>query len=154
MSQENVEVVRQALEATSGGDPDGGQAFFDPSIEWDMSGVPEWPEKSVYRGAEVREFLRSWAGSWQGWRFDVTEVRDAAGDLVFAGIHEAGNRHPERGERRSIPVTSSSRCDRAASRGCRRSAPAPTPSRPPGCVSGGRGCRRRMWRTLAGALRF
>jgi ketosteroid isomerase-like protein len=104
MSQENVEVVRQALEATSGGDPDGGQAFFDPSIEWDMSGVPEWPEKSVYRGAEVREFLRSWAGSWQGWRFDVTEVRDAAGDLVFAGIHEAGNRHPERGERRSIPV--------------------------------------------------
>ena len=83
-----MEVVRQALEATGGGDPDGGQAFFDPSIEWDMSGVPEWPERSVYRGGEVGEFLRSWAGSWQGWHFDVTEVRDAGGDLAFAGIHE------------------------------------------------------------------
>src|SRR5437762_727375 len=90
MSQEKLEIVRQALAATSGGDPDGGQAVFDPSIEWDMSGVPEWPEKPVYRGEEVGEFLRMWAESWQDWHFDVTDIRDAAGDRVFAGIHEWG----------------------------------------------------------------
>jgi ketosteroid isomerase-like protein len=90
MSQENVEIVRQALAATSGGDPDGGQPFFDPSIEWDMSGVPQWAEKSVYRGGEVGEFLRMWADSWQSWHFDVKDVRDAPGDRVFSGIHERG----------------------------------------------------------------
>jgi ketosteroid isomerase-like protein len=90
MSQETVEVVRRALAATSGGDPGGGQAYFDPSIQWDMSGVVGWPEKPVYRGGEVGEFLRSWADSWQDWHFDITEIRDAPGDRVFAGIHERG----------------------------------------------------------------
>jgi ketosteroid isomerase-like protein len=91
MSQENVEIVRQALAATRNGNADGGQAVFDPSsIEWEMSGVPEWPEKSVYRGGEVGEFLRLWAESWQDWHFDVTDLRDADGDRVFAGIHEWG----------------------------------------------------------------
>src|SRR2546423_12819131 len=90
MSQENVAIVRQGLAATGGGDPEGGQAVFDPSIEWDMSGVPEWPEKPICRGREVGEFLRSWADSWQDWHFDVTDISDAAGDRVFAGIHEWG----------------------------------------------------------------
>jgi ketosteroid isomerase-like protein len=52
--------------------------------------VPEWAEKQVYRGPEVGEFLRRWAETWQDWHFDVTEVRDTAGNLVFAGIHEWG----------------------------------------------------------------
>jgi ketosteroid isomerase-like protein len=90
MSRENVEIVRRGLAATSGGDPEGGQAVFDPTVEWDMSGVPQWAEKQIYRGPEVGEFLRRWADSWQDWHFDVTEVQDAAGDQVFAGIHEWG----------------------------------------------------------------
>ena len=55
-----------------------------------MSGVIGWTEKQVYRGPEVAEFLRAWADSWQEWRFDVEEVRDAAGDIVFVAIHEWG----------------------------------------------------------------
>ena len=90
MSQEKLEIARRALAAVSGGDPEAGQPFFDPSIEWDMSGVPEWPEKSIYRGAEVAEFLRLWADSWRDWHFDVTDIREAAGDRVFAAIHEWG----------------------------------------------------------------
>jgi ketosteroid isomerase-like protein len=90
MSQENVEIVRQALAATSGGDPYGSRPFSEASIEWDMSGIPEWPEKAVYRGEEVWEFLRSWADSWQDWHFDVTDVWDAPGNRVLAGIHEWG----------------------------------------------------------------
>src|SRR5919204_6053676 len=90
MSQENVEVARQALAATSGGDPYGWRPLADPSVEWDMSGVPQWAEKSLYRGEEVWEFLRSWADSWQDWHFEVTDLRDADGDRVFSGIHEWG----------------------------------------------------------------
>jgi ketosteroid isomerase-like protein len=90
MSQENVEIVRQALAATSGGDPYGWRPLADPSVEWDMSGVPQWAEKSLYRGEEVWEFLHSWADSWQDWHFEVTDLRDAGGDCVFSGIHEWG----------------------------------------------------------------
>jgi ketosteroid isomerase-like protein len=59
-------------------------------IEWDMSGVVGWPEKQVYRGPEVGEFLRAWADSWRTWHFDLDEVRDAGGEQVFAAIHEWG----------------------------------------------------------------
>src|SRR5712691_11534350 len=74
MSQEDVQRVREGLLASASGDPVAGQRFWDPSIEWDMSGVIGWAEKRVYRGPEVTEFLRAWADSWQGWHFDVEDV--------------------------------------------------------------------------------
>jgi ketosteroid isomerase-like protein len=90
LSEENVELVRRGLVATSGGDPNGAQAMFDPSIEWDMAGVAGWPEKRLYRGAEVGEFLRAWADSWRDWHFDVIDLQDAGEDRVFAAIREWG----------------------------------------------------------------
>jgi ketosteroid isomerase-like protein len=88
MSQEDVQRVREGLVASAGGDPVAGQRFWDPAIEWDMSGVIGWAEKQVYRGPEVTEFLLGWANSWQGWHFDVEEVYDGDGEAVFAAIHE------------------------------------------------------------------
>ena len=64
--------------------------MFDPSIEWDMAGVAGWPEKRLYRGAEVGEFLRAWADSWRDWHFDVIDLQDAGEDRVFAAIREWG----------------------------------------------------------------
>jgi len=64
MSQEDAERVREGLLASASGDPVAGQRFWDPSIEWDMSGVIGWAEKQVYRRPEVTEFLRAWADSW------------------------------------------------------------------------------------------
>jgi len=90
VSQENVEVVRESFLAVSGGDPMAGARFYDPSIEWDMSGVTGWLEKRVYRGREVIPFLQAWADSWQDWHFDVDDVRDGKGERVFAAIHEWG----------------------------------------------------------------
>jgi ketosteroid isomerase-like protein len=90
MSEENVEIVRRALDATSGGDPNAPQAVFDPLIEWDMSGVAGWLEEPVYRGEEVGDFLRAWADSWHHWHFSFGEVREAGEDRVFAAIHEVG----------------------------------------------------------------
>ena len=76
MSRENVEIVRKSFLAVSGGDPMAGASFYDPAIEWDMSGVTGWLEKRVYRGPEVIPFLQAWADSWQDWHFDLDEVRD------------------------------------------------------------------------------
>jgi ketosteroid isomerase-like protein len=90
MSQEDVQLVRESFLASASGDPVAAQHFWDPSIEWDMSGVIGWAEKPVYREHEVSEFLRAWADSWQAWHFDLEEVRDAAGEMVFVAIHEWG----------------------------------------------------------------
>jgi ketosteroid isomerase-like protein len=89
MSQENVQRVREGLLASGSGDPLAGQRFWDPSIEWDMSGVVGWAEKQVYRGPEVTEFLRAWADAWNGWHFGVEEVCEGDGEAVFAAIHES-----------------------------------------------------------------
>ena len=91
MSQENVEIVREAFIATSGGDPAAALWAWDPAIEWDMSGVTGWTENRVYRGlGVVGEFLQEWADSWRDWHFDVEEVRDGGQEQVFAAIHEWG----------------------------------------------------------------
>jgi len=92
MSEENVEIVRDGLLATgSTGDPVAGAHSWDPSIEWDLSGVAGWVEKQVFRGlGEVTAFLQAWADSWQDWHFDLDEVRDVGEDQVFAAIHEWG----------------------------------------------------------------
>src|SRR6476660_9800325 len=89
MSEENVEVVRQALDASSRGDFTGFEAMSDPAIEWDMSGVAGWVEQEVYRGLqEVLAFLEAWQRSWDGWHFEVEELCEAKGGQVFGGIHE------------------------------------------------------------------
>ena len=90
MSRQDLEIVREAFLAVGGGDPMAAADFYDPAIEWDMSGVTGWLEKRVYRGPEVIPFLQAWADSWQDWHFDLDEVRDGEGDRVFAAIHEWG----------------------------------------------------------------
>ena len=89
MSQENVEIVRQALLTSSRGDFTDFEVLSDPAIEWDMSGVTGWVEQEVYRGLrEVLDFLEAWQHSWDEWHFEIEEVRDAKGGQVFGGIHE------------------------------------------------------------------
>jgi ketosteroid isomerase-like protein len=75
----------------SSGDLATGVRFWDPSIEWDMSGVDGWLEKRVFRGQEeVMAFLQAWVDSWRDWHFDLEEVRDAGREQVFSAIHEWG----------------------------------------------------------------
>jgi ketosteroid isomerase-like protein len=88
MSQENVEIVRQAVLAASDGDFSRFEAASDPSVEWDMSGVAGWVEQEIYRGPEVFDFLEGWRQSWEGWHFEVEEMREGVGGHVLAGIHE------------------------------------------------------------------
>jgi len=80
-------VVLGAFIATSGGDPT--VVEYDPLAEWDMTGVAGWPEKDVYRGSEILQFLQAWANSWRDWHFDIEEVLDAD-PQVFVAIREWG----------------------------------------------------------------
>jgi ketosteroid isomerase-like protein len=88
MSRENVELIARTHEL-SRSDPESFFSVCDPEIEWDMSRL--MPEPRVYFGYEgVREFWRSWTGTWDGFDFKVEQVVDAGGDQVVARVHQMG----------------------------------------------------------------
>jgi hypothetical protein len=93
MSQENVEIVRTAIENVISGkgefDAEGmltkmpDEELFDPEIEWDASEVPVLDISGVYRGIEaVRQYWREWFAAWEILQYDF-ELVDA-GDRVVA----------------------------------------------------------------------
>jgi len=87
MSQENVELVRRTYELTRR-DAESFFAVCDPAIEWDMS--RGMPDGRVYHGHEgVREFWRSWTGTWDGFDFQLEAVIDVD-DEVVAHAHQVG----------------------------------------------------------------
>jgi ketosteroid isomerase-like protein len=92
MSQENVELVRAAVEAyhhpevlalLASGDID--FELFDPEIEWDASRLSDLiPDLAgVYRGHDgVRTYWRRWFEAWKDLEFEVQDVRDAGDEVV------------------------------------------------------------------------
>ena len=89
MSQENVEILRAAIErflaGTSESDRDDmltkGAEGWDPEIELDASGTPVLDISGVYRGRDaVKRFWREWLAAWETIRFEY-ELVDA-GDRV------------------------------------------------------------------------
>jgi ketosteroid isomerase-like protein len=93
MSQENVEIVRRAIEAFNerGDDyPDGLDAFYDASIEFHES--PELPEPGIYKGSEaVAAYFIQFLDSFEDYRFDIEEIWDAGDNvLVFNRQHGRG----------------------------------------------------------------
>ena len=88
MSQENVELVRDLLEAFRLRDHERAFDFYDPDIEWDSTRIAEFiPDLAgVYRGHEgVRTYWRRWLSAWKDLQFEVQDVRDG-GDQVVALI--------------------------------------------------------------------
>jgi len=84
MSEENVEVVRGALEAFRRRDNDAVIAFYDPDVE--IRGVLD---DRVYRGLDgVREFFRDWLGVWDEFSSEAEEWIDA-GDHVIAVVRDS-----------------------------------------------------------------
>ena len=87
---ENVEVVRQAMEANrSSDDPEArlreAVPLWDPACQFTsvMSGV----EPRTYRGHDgLRRYAEEMLESWQEWRVDVVEAVDVDADTVLATI--------------------------------------------------------------------
>ena len=98
MSQENVEIVRQAWEAYVRRDNEAAFALYDPEIEIDLTASPALTAR-VYRGLNgVGEFFGDWVSAFADVTSEVEEWIDA-GERVIAMVHSYG-----RGKRSGVPV--------------------------------------------------
>ena len=85
MSQENVEIVRNAMNAyNSGGGIEAMLAFI--HSEAVTYPFPEWPEDSVYRGHEgARRLTAVWTEPFDEYAGEVHEIRDCGDQVVWLG---------------------------------------------------------------------
>jgi len=89
MSEKNIELVRDLLEAFQQRDHERAFDFYDPDIEWDATTARESsPDLAdVYRGHEgVRTYWRRWLSAWRDLEFEIQDVRAGEGDEVVAVI--------------------------------------------------------------------
>jgi ketosteroid isomerase-like protein len=89
MSQENVEIVRQAAGAFTAGDWDRWLEFHDADMEWRTS--LEDPDGTTHRGREaLRRNVEQWRASIRDLRADVMECFDIGDDRVFTWVRWTG----------------------------------------------------------------
>jgi ketosteroid isomerase-like protein len=90
MSQENVEVVRKAVEAFNRRDVEGVVATATPDVEWEDSMF--WSEAArTYRGREgLREWMLRVVELWESLHVELEEVTEAPNDRVFYGLYLTG----------------------------------------------------------------
>jgi ketosteroid isomerase-like protein len=86
MSQENVEVVRQFIEAARSGDAAAIEAFVevsDPRIEHTRLPAASGPE--TYSGHDgARRWFSDMTDLWREWRNEIEELVDVSPDTVVA----------------------------------------------------------------------
>jgi ketosteroid isomerase-like protein len=85
MSQENVEVVRRAVDAWNRRDPDLWRSYATPDIEWTPAG-PAAVEGTVYRGHD--EVVAGLESVWQTWDevfFEESDVREFEEATLWLG---------------------------------------------------------------------
>jgi ketosteroid isomerase-like protein len=85
VSRENVEIVRELLDAFARRDHEMAFDFYDPEIEWDATEIADAiPDLAgVYRGYDgVRTYWRRWLSAWSDLTFVVEDIRDAGADVV------------------------------------------------------------------------
>ena len=88
MSQENVEIVRQFIEAARSGGVDAIEAFIaisDASIEHTRLPAASGPE--TYRGHDgVRSWFTDMGDLWREWRNEIEELVEVGPDTVAARV--------------------------------------------------------------------
>ena len=96
MSEENVEIARQAMEAFNRRDRDAYLLLHDPEFEFRAD--PEWPESETVRGREaVWDFGLILTDAWEPDDFEMVEVIDAGDDNLVTRY-----RRPVRGKASGI----------------------------------------------------
>ena len=100
MSQENVEIVRRAMQRYADHDIDAHLGDMDPEVEYDWS-KSDAPDSAVYTGhAAVRAFLQARDEALEERRLDFVKIIAAAPDTV---VYTARMR--ERGRASGVEVT-------------------------------------------------
>ena len=100
MSQEGVELLKQALEAFKRGD----LAWFEGRIAPDVVIVqaPEVPDSKTYEGpTAMADALADWPNEWDDFRMDLLEIIDLGDDVYLTAI-----RHRGRGRESGIEMDS------------------------------------------------
>jgi uncharacterized protein len=88
MSQENVDVVKQVIAATSRGDFATVLALHHP--DWEGTIPEEYPVAGIWRGLDgVSEFAKEWLEAWEEFRIDPEEFSDG-GDAVVVTVRYWG----------------------------------------------------------------
>jgi ketosteroid isomerase-like protein len=85
MSEENVEVVRQFVQAFNRRDLTAMSQRFAPEVEWTPGG-PAAVERTVYRGRD--EVSGGFTATWETWELftlEESEIRDPGDSLVWLG---------------------------------------------------------------------
>lgn len=91
MSQENVEIVRAAIDAWNRGDFDAWISAWDEQAEFHP--LRSQLEGHAYHGHEgLRRFVAEMAEDWAEVRFEVDEIRGAGEQVVALGHLPAGGR--------------------------------------------------------------
>ena len=94
MSQENVEIVRRALEVSTRRDDEATFALYDPEVE-----IRGQVDGDTYRGlTRVRMYFQDWFAAWHDFSTDAEEWIDAGEDVVVA-LHVRA-----RGRQSGVPV--------------------------------------------------
>jgi ketosteroid isomerase-like protein len=84
MSQENVEVVRQMVEAARRGDWETAMSFYEETVELDQSRMPDG---GIYNGLEgVRRFFGRWFASWDEFEIEPQQLIDAGDQVVSIDV--------------------------------------------------------------------
>jgi ketosteroid isomerase-like protein len=87
MSQENIEAFRAYIEAINEDDPDAVFDVCDPEVEFHED--PKFPDAQVYRGRdEIERNYREFTASFEYYRYEIEDLRDAGGDKVMAVLRE------------------------------------------------------------------
>jgi ketosteroid isomerase-like protein len=85
MSQQNVEVVRELVEAFNRRDLVAMTQWFAPEVEWEPGG-PAAVERARYRGRD--EVASAFAATWETWEVfhvEESEVRDQDDSVLWLG---------------------------------------------------------------------
>ena len=88
MSQENVERVKQAVEAMNDRNIEAALKFAHPDIEWQEG--PGAPEGGIHHGRDSFEgFLRKWLESFDAFRIEPEEILEHQ-NLLIALVRQTG----------------------------------------------------------------
>jgi ketosteroid isomerase-like protein len=97
VSEENVEIVRCAIEAYDQEGLDGTLRYYDPEIEWTSTG--DYIEAATYRGHDgLRRYLGTMEEEFEDLRIEPVELIDA-GERVISSVRFTG-----RGKASGAPV--------------------------------------------------
>ncbi len=98
MSEENVELVRDGIDAVNRGDLDAWVASLSPDVVWESLSVPGFRE--VYRGrGEAREWVEEVLELWKGVHLQIEQITALSDDRLLVALVRTA-----RGSASDVPV--------------------------------------------------